>query len=107
MQFPNVSQHVVRLRFIPYALKDLAKKYMHSLLGNSISTWDGFVRVFLRKYFLNRKTMKLRNEINHFVQLEKESLWKCFERFKLLLAQCPHHGLKHWQLCQIICEGLD
>ena len=51
--------------------------------------------------------MKLRNEINQFVQLDKESFWECFERFKLLLPECPHHGLKHWCLCQIIYKGLD
>jgi len=89
------------------ALKDSTKKWMHSLPANSISTWDGFARVFLRKYFPNGKTVKLRNEINHFVQLERESFWKCFERFKLLLAQCPHHGLERWRLSQIIYEGLD
>jgi len=67
MQFSNVSQDTIRLRFIPFALKDSAKKWMHSLPTNSISTWDGFVSVFLRKYFPNGKTVKLRNEINHFV----------------------------------------
>ena len=74
MQFPNVPHDIVRLHFIPFALKDLAKKWMHSLPVNSISSWDGFVRVFLRKYFPNGKTVKLRNKSNHFVQLEKESL---------------------------------
>jgi len=44
------------------------------------------VRVFLRKYFPDGKTVKLWNEINYFVQLDKESFWKCFERFKRLLA---------------------
>jgi len=107
MQFSNVSQDVVRLRFIPFALKDSVKEWMHSLPANFIFTWDGFVRVFFRKYFPNGKTTKLRNEINHFLQLEKESFWKCFERFKLLLAQCPDHGLERWQLCQIIYEDLD
>ena len=29
------------------------------------------------------------------------------ERFKNLLAQCPHHGLEQWRLCQIVYEGLD
>ena len=29
------------------------------------------------------------------------------ERFKNLLAQCPHHGLEQWHLCQIVYEGLD
>ena len=80
---------------------------MHSLPPNSISTRDGFMRVLLRKYFPNGKTVKLRNEINHFVQLRKESFYKYFERFKILFAQCPHRGLEHWQLCQIIYEGLD
>jgi len=107
MQFPNVPQDIVRLRFIPFALKDSAKKWIHCLRANSISSWDGFVRAFLRKYFWNGKTMKLWNEINHFIQLETESFWKYFERFKHLLAQCPHHGLERWCLCHIIYEGLD
>jgi len=47
------------------------------------------------------------NEINHFVQLEKGSFWKCFERLKLLLAQCHCHSLEHWRLCQIIYEDVD
>ena len=106
MQFPNVSQDV-RLRFIPFLLKDSAKKWMYNLPVNSFSPCGGFVRVFLRKYFPNGKTVKAGNEINHFVQLEKESFWKCFERFKLLLTQCPHHNLERWRLCQIIYEGLD
>jgi len=42
---------------------------MHSVLTNSISTWDELVRVFWRKYFPNSKTMKLRNEVNHSVQI--------------------------------------
>ena len=53
-----------------------------------------------------KKTIKLRNEINHFVQLEKV-IFECFERFKILLAHYPHHGLERWWLCQIIYEGPD
>jgi len=41
------------------------------------------------------------------VQLDRESFWKYFDRFKTLLAQCPHHGLDQSRLCQIVCEGLD
>jgi len=44
MQFPNVSLDIVRLHFIPFSLEDLAQKWMHSLLENSISIWDGFAR---------------------------------------------------------------
>jgi len=41
------------------------------------------------------------------VQLDRELLWKYFDRFKNLLAQCPHHGLDQASLCQIVYEGLD
>ena len=42
MHFPNVSQDIVSVRFIPFALKDLVKN-MQSLPANSIATWDMFV----------------------------------------------------------------
>ena len=64
MCYPNVPIYTVRLKFIPFALKDDTKKWMYSLPANAITNWDGFVRVFLRKYFPNSKTVKLRNEIN-------------------------------------------
>jgi len=59
MQFSNVPQDIIRLYFMPFALKDLAKRWMHGLPTNLISSWDGFGRVFLRKYFPNGKTVKL------------------------------------------------
>jgi len=67
---------------------------MHSLLANFISNWNAFVKVFLQKYFPNGKTIKLRNDINQFIQFDKKSFWRYIERFKKLLAQCPQHGLK-------------
>ena len=53
------------------------------------------------------KTVKLRNEINQFVQLERESFWKYLDWFKNLLAQSPHYGLDQSRLCQIVYERLD
>ena len=38
-------------------------------------------------------TVKLINEINQFVQLERELSWKYLDTFKNLLAQCLHCGL--------------
>jgi len=43
MSYPNVSIDIVRLKFIPFTLKDNAKKWMYSLPANSITNWDGFV----------------------------------------------------------------
>ena len=43
------------------------KHCMYGSAANSVTSWNNFVRLFLRKYFPNAKTIKLRNEINEFV----------------------------------------
>ena len=48
---------------------------------------------FLIKYFPPTKNVKLRNEITSFHQLEDESLYEAWERFKELLRRCLHHGI--------------
>jgi len=106
MHFPNIPMDVC-MKLIPFALKDSAKCWMYGLAANSVTSWDDFVKLFLRKYVPNAKNVKLRNESNQFVQLEKESFWRYLDKFKNLLAQCPHHGLEHSRLCQIVYEGLD
>jgi len=107
MHFPHIRIDVLRMKLIPFALKYSAKCWMYGLATNSVASWNDFVRLFLRKYFPNAKTIKLRNEINQFVQLDRESFWKYFDRFKNLLAQCPHHGLDQTRLCQIVYKGLN
>lgn len=107
MKLQQLTDDAVRLRFIPFALKDNAKKWLYSLPVNSITTWDQFCRAFLKKYYPLHKTIKIRNDINSCKQKMGESFWKFFERFKDLLAQCPHHGVEKWRLCQIIYEGLN
>ena len=103
----QLTEDEVKLRLINFALKDNAKKWLYSLPNYSVTTWEGFVRTFLKKYFPHHKTARIRNEINQFYQLAGESFWKYFDRFKNLLTQCPHHGIETWRLCQIIYEGLD
>ena len=92
MHFPNIPIDVVCMKLIHFALKDSAKHWIYGLAANSVTSWNDFVKLFLRKYF-SAKTIKLKNEINQFIQLDTESFWKYFDRFKNLLAQCPHHGL--------------
>jgi len=38
MKIPQLGDDVVKLRFVPFALKDLAKKWLYSLTENSITT---------------------------------------------------------------------
>ena len=50
-----------------------------------ITTWEELAQKFLAKYFPPSKTAKLRNDITTFVQLEGESLYEAWERYKDLL----------------------
>jgi len=64
MHFPNILIDVVHMKLFPFALKDSAKRWMYDLTANFVTSWNDFVKLFLRKYFPNAKTVKLRNEIN-------------------------------------------
>jgi len=66
MKIQQLSEDVVHFKFIPFALKDNAKKWLYSLLTNSINARDGLSRCSLKKYFIIHKTIKIRNEINQF-----------------------------------------
>ena len=44
------------------------KHCMYGSAANSVTSWSYFVRLFLRKYFPDAKTIKLRNEINDLLQ---------------------------------------
>ena len=44
MCIPQLGDDAVRLRFIPFFLKDLAKKWQYSLAIDSITTWEDFIK---------------------------------------------------------------
>src|SRR5262249_54661330 len=52
------------------------------------------------------KTAKLRNDISTYTQMESESLYEAWERYKDLLRRCPHHGLPTWLQVQTFYNGL-
>jgi len=53
----------IRLRFVLFALKDLAKKWLYSLAAGSITSWDGFIKVFLKKFYPIHKAALIRKNI--------------------------------------------
>ena len=81
----GATQDALRLRLFPYSLRDRARAWLNSLPSNSITTWNELADKFLMKYFPLTKNTKLRNEITSFHQLENESLYETWERFKELL----------------------
>nr|GFA53354.1 reverse transcriptase domain-containing protein [Tanacetum cinerariifolium] len=60
---------------------------------NSINTFEQMAKMFLGKYFPPSMVTKLRNEITNFCQRPDESLFKEWERYKLLIDRCPNHNM--------------
>ena len=87
--------------------EDLGKKWLYSLAKNSITSWDDFIKIFLKKFYHIHKTALIRKNIMQCKQEPNEPFWKYFEHFKDLLVQCSHHGVEKWWLCQILYDGLD
>src|SRR3954470_10213999 len=58
------------------------------------------------RYFPAQKTNALRKEIIKFKQLDSESLYECWEWYKKLFLEFPHHGFPNWQRVQYFYEGL-
>ncbi|XP_062103882.1 uncharacterized protein LOC133815002 [Humulus lupulus] len=94
-KLPGVTEDALRLKLFPYSLRDRARAWLNSLPSDSVSTWQELAKRFLMKYFPPTKNSKLRNEITSFQQLDEESLYEAWERFKELLRKCPHHGIPH------------
>ena len=63
MRIPQLGEDVVRLRFIPFSLKDTAKKWLYSFPVGLVSSWDDFVKVFLKKFYSIHKTTLIRKKI--------------------------------------------
>ncbi|CAL2239416.1 unnamed protein product [Prunus armeniaca] len=102
----GVSEANLRMRVFPYTLKDRAKNWLMTLAPGSLSIWDAVAKKFLEKFFSTQKTATLRGQIFNFKQDDGEPFNECWERFKGLLLQCPHHGLPLYLQMQIFYDGL-
>ncbi|KAK5839325.1 hypothetical protein PVK06_008102 [Gossypium arboreum] len=103
----GVSDDAIRLWLFPFSLRNKAKQWLNSLPRGSITTWEQMTENFLLKYFPMAKTAKLHNDISSFVQMDLETLYDAWERYKDLLRRCPHHGLLLWLQVQTFYNGLN
>ncbi|XP_048492988.1 uncharacterized protein LOC125493566 [Beta vulgaris subsp. vulgaris] len=103
----GVTDDVIRLGLFPFSLKDKAKMWLKSNPPNSFTTWATLSQAFLSKYFPSGKTAKFRNNKTSFFQLDGESLYEAWERFKDLQRKYPHHGVPDWLLVQTFYNGLN
>ena len=89
------------------SLKDKAKTWLNSLKPYSIRNWGDLQLVFLQKFFQTHITNALKKEISNFKAMEDEKFFACWERFREMVAACPHHGFDNWMLVSYFYEGMS
>ena len=92
----GAMDNAIRLRLFQFSLRDKARAWLKSLPQGTLTTWDMVAKKFLEKYFPPAKSAKMRNDITSFTQADGESFYESWERYKELLAKCPHHGIPLW-----------
>ncbi|XP_061368128.1 uncharacterized protein LOC133311123 [Gastrolobium bilobum] len=104
---PKISDDVLRLKLFPHSLADKAKEWLNSLPSNSITNWHTLAEKFIMKFFPSNKIVQTRCDITNFMQKDGETLVDVWERFKILLKQCPNHGLPSWAVLQTLYNSLN
>ncbi|CAH9114554.1 unnamed protein product [Cuscuta epithymum] len=103
----GVTEDELKMRCFPYTLKEAAKAWFMSLTPGSLRTWNDVYNKFIGKYYSQSKTSELRRKIATFTQAEGEPFHEAWERFKMLLTQCPHHGYSLALQNQTFYDGLN
>nr|GLL33619.1 uncharacterized protein LOC109169442 [Ipomoea trifida] len=102
----DLTEDALRMRCFPYTLKDAAKTWFMTLTPGSLRTWPEVYKKFIGKFYSHAKTAELRRKIATFSQAEGEPFHEAWERFNMLLIQCPHHGYPLELQNQTFYDGL-
>ena len=103
----DTDNNIVKLKLFLFSLRDHAKVWFSSLPKNSIDSWNNCKDAFISKYFPPTKIISLRNNIMNFKQLYHEHVAQVWERMKLMIHNCPTHGLNLWMIIQNFYAGLN
>ncbi|XP_075478835.1 uncharacterized protein LOC142519688 [Primulina tabacum] len=107
IKFNGVSTDAIRLRLFPFSLHGEAAEWLRDLPAGSITTWNGFVEMFMNQYFPPTKLAQLRMDISSFRQKDGETLHTAWGRFRKMLRRCPQHGFSSSEQVQIFYNGVD
>jgi len=102
----DYSLYSQKLKLFPTTLKDVALRWFTGLTVNSISTWDGMKKLFLKKYQDYCKTRDIREEIFGMTQKEEESLEDFLERFQYYLQRSKMNQLNKETLRTILLRTI-
>ncbi|XP_073064091.1 uncharacterized protein [Primulina eburnea] len=105
---PNgITEEQISLRAFPFSLADKAKDWLYYFPSGTITTWDNMKQQFLEKFFPASRASNIRKDICGIRQLQGETLYEYWERFKQLCASCPQHQIPEQFLVQYFYEGLS
>ncbi|XP_048235711.1 uncharacterized protein LOC125371220 [Ricinus communis] len=92
--------------FFLFSLRDRAKEWLKDEGIGTFDSWDKLVKAFLAKFLGQKKTTRLRTELSTLRQLDDESLYEYWRRFKRLQRKCPYNGIQEWLLIQTLYNWL-
>ncbi|KAI3828025.1 hypothetical protein L1987_02115 [Smallanthus sonchifolius] len=94
-------------RTFEFSLEDKAKRWFYTLPSASIYTWAEMQQRFLEEFFTAQKTNDARKALRSFQQQSGEMFHEAFERFNMMIKNCPHHDIALWELLNAFHEGLN
>src|SRR5436190_2026372 len=101
----GVSNDAIRLRLFSFSLRDKVKAWVQAQPAGAFTKWEELSKAFIYKYFSPSRASQLKNEILGFQQLDGETLYEAWERYKDLLRKCPNHELPKWVQVQTFYNG--
>ena len=97
----------VKLVLFQFSLEDKAKRWFYTLPSASVYTWAEMQQRFLEEFYTAQKTNDARRSLRTFQQQSGEMFHEAFERFNMMIKNCPHHGIALWELLNAFYEGLS
>src|SRR4051812_7988941 len=85
VKISGVSGDKIKRRLFPFSLRDHARSWLQSQPKDSFATWEDLAKAFSKKYFPPSKIANCRHDILSFTQLDYESLYEAWERYKDLM----------------------
>jgi hypothetical protein len=77
------------------------------LLSNSIDSWAKCKDAFIGRYYPPAKVIALRSNIIKFSQFDNEHVAQAWERMKVMIKNCPTHGLTTCMIVRTFYAGLN
>ncbi|GKA68111.1 reverse transcriptase domain-containing protein, partial [Tanacetum coccineum] len=92
IKYKDVPNSAIKLMLFPFSLAGAARRWLEKEPPRSILTWEDLVSKFINELFPPLRTTNLQNKISNFQQKFDESFHEAWDRYKVLLRACPHHG---------------